>query len=112
VTDSDEGSPDLEGRVEHVETALERIMGRLDELVTGGHRAAEKHEGDKLDRPTEVQEQVRAELERAKAEESAKAKAEGEKAEKQTMAQRLAKLEERPPVQPQPRRQRAMWGKR
>jgi hypothetical protein len=29
-----------------------------------------------------------------------------------TLAQRLAKLEEQPPVQPQPRRQRAMWGKR
>jgi hypothetical protein len=112
VTDSDQDAPDLEGRVEHLETGLSKITGKLDELLTGGHRAAEQHEGDKLDRPTEVQEQVRAELERAKAEESAAAKAEGEKAEKQTMAQRLAKLEERPPVQPQPRRQRAMWGKR
>ena len=51
MTDSDEGSPDLEGRVEHLETGLSKIMGKLDELLTGGHRAAEKHEGDKLDRP-------------------------------------------------------------
>jgi len=112
MTDSDDTAPDLEGRVEHVETALDRVVSKLDELLTGGHRKAEDHEASKLDRPTAVEEQVRAELARAEQEKAAKAKAEGEKTEKQTMAQRLAKLEEQPPVQPQPRRQRAMWGKR
>ena len=112
MTDSDDTAPDLEGRVEHLETGMGKILGKLDELLTGGRKKAEDHEADKLDRPTAVEEQVRAELARAEQEKAAKAKAEGEKTEKQTMAQRLAKLEEQPPVQPQPRRQRAMWGKR
>jgi hypothetical protein len=112
MADDTEGAPDLEGRVEHVETAVDRIVSKLDELLGGGRKKAEDHEADKLDRPTEVQEQVRAELARAEQEKAAKAMADGDKAEKQTMAQRLAKLEEAPPVQPQPRRQRAMWGRR
>ena len=66
----------------------------------------------KLDRPSEVQEMVRMELERAEAEKRRQADAESEKSERQTIREQLAKLTEGKPVQPQPRRQRIMWGKR
>jgi hypothetical protein len=115
VTDSDQDAPDLEGLVESLETGQSRILSRLDELLGRGHAAAEEHEEKRLGRPEEVREQVRLELEREKAEAAEQAKKDGEKAERQTMAQQLAemraKLTETPPVQPQPRRQRVMWGK-
>jgi len=110
VTDQPEST--LEDRVESLETGQSKILARLDELLTGAHRRAEQHEAEHLDRPTTVQEQVRMELERKEQEARAKADREAEASQRETLAQRLARLEETPPVQPQPRRQRVMWGKR
>lgn len=102
----------LEDRVESLETGQSKILSKLDELLKGAHSKAEQHQADKLDRPSSIEEQVRMELarkEREAAEATAKDQA---KTERETLAQRLAKLEEKPPVQPQPRRQRLMWGPR
>jgi hypothetical protein len=97
------------------EDRMDRLERKLDELLAGGHAKAAEHEESKLGRPTEVQEQVRMELERAKAEEAeaaAKAAKEGEhQTLKETVAEIRAKLTEAKPQSPQPRRQRAMWGK-
>ena len=90
----------------------DRIETKLDQLLSGAHDKAEKHEEDKLDRPTTIAEQVRAELARAEQEKAAEQKEAEKQAEQETIAQRLARLEESPPVQPQPRRQRIMWGPR
>ena len=113
MSDTDPGEGDLGDRVTSLETGQSRILSRLDELLAGSlHKKAEEHEESKLGRPSSIQEQVAAELKRAEEEKAAQAAKDGEKAERLTLAQRLAKLEEQPPVQPQPRRQRAMWGKR
>jgi hypothetical protein len=102
---------------EHMDTAalgtrMDRLEEKLDQLLSGLHGKAEKREEAHLDRPTTVEEQVRAELKRAEEERAAADAAAAKEAETETIAQRLAKLEERPPVQPQPRRQRIMWGPR
>lgn len=100
----------LEHRADTTDSKLDQILS----LLTGGGKPEEGEQPG--GRPGSVEEQVRAELERAKAEEAeAKAKADGDAAkdaERETLAQRLAKLEEAPPKQPQPRRQRVMWGPR
>lgn len=110
--------PELEDRVERLETSTGKIESKLDELLgmfkTGGKAqvAAAEHEERKLDRPSAVEEQVRAELARAEQEAKAKADAESEKSERQTIREQLARLTETKPVAPQPRRQKIMWGPR
>jgi hypothetical protein len=97
------------------ETRLDRLERKLDELLAGrtpAHAAAEQHEEKHLDRPSTIEEQVRAELKRAE-QEKAKADADEQaKSEQQTIREQLAKLTESKPVAPQPRRQRVMWGPR
>jgi hypothetical protein len=97
------------------ETRLDRLERKLDELLAGrtpAHAKAEAHEEQHLDRPSTIEEQVRAELARAE-QEKAKADADEQaKSEQQTIREQLAKLTESKPVAPQPRRQRVMWGPR
>jgi hypothetical protein len=110
--DTDPPEGDLTDRVERLETGQTSILGKLDQLLAGAHGKAEEHEEAKLGRPTSVADQVQAELDRRDAEAAAKATADADRAERQTLAQRLAKLAEAPPVRPEPRRQRYMWGRR
>lgn len=105
-------APDLTDRVERLETGQSSIIAKLDELLASGHAKAEQRTEAKLDRPSTIEEQVRMELERKDREAKAAADKDAEKTERETIAQRLAKLEEQPPRPPQPRRQRVMWGKR
>jgi hypothetical protein len=108
--DTDPPEGDLDDRVTRLETGQTQIIGRLDQLLAGGHRKAEEHEENKLGRPTSIEEQVRAELERKDREASEAADKEGTKTALATVKDTLAKLTEVKPVQPQPRRQRVMWG--
>lgn len=106
----------LETRVGRLENGHDQMTRKLDEIL--GIISGEKP-GDPAPpgpgpggRPGSVAEQVRAELARAE-QEHARQKAENDqKTEQQTMAQRLAKLEEKKPEAPQPRRERLMFGKR
>jgi hypothetical protein len=107
-----ETDPDLTGRVESLETGQGKILAKLDELLGGAHAKAEKHEERRLDRPSTVEEQVRAELDRKDREAKSAAEKDAEKSERESMRETLAKLTEAAPVQPQPRRQRVMWGQR
>jgi hypothetical protein len=107
-----ETEPDLTDRVESLETGQSKILGKLDELIGGAHAKAEAHEERRLDRPSTVEEQVRAELERKDREAKTAAEKDAEKSERQSMQEALAKLTEVKPMQPQPRRQRIMWGQR
>jgi hypothetical protein len=104
----------LADRVEHLESGQDRILSRLDELLgTGGiHKKAAAAEERRLDRPATIEEQVRMELERKEREDGERKDRESEKSERQSMRETLAKLTEAKPEQPQPRRQRVMWGKR
>jgi len=98
-------------RIQSLDSLSDRL-DRIETLLSEQHPKAEKHEEEHLDRPTTVAEQVRAELARAEEEKAAEQKRAEKEAEQETLAQRLARLEESPPVQPQPRRQRIMWGPR
>jgi hypothetical protein len=115
---ADEPQGALEDRVETLETGQSRMSAKLDEilgLVSGKagkvHAAAEQHEEAKLGRPSTIEEQVRAELAKAEQDKAARAEAEQQKSEAQQIREQIAKLTEAKPVQPQPRRQRVMWGK-
>jgi hypothetical protein len=113
ATDDPPEGGDLTDRVERLESGQSRILGKLDQLLSGtgkAHEAAEEHEERRLDRPSSIEEQVRAELARADEEKAKAAEADADKTERQTIRETLAKLTEVPPRQPQPRRQRAMWG--
>ena len=105
----------LEDRVERLESGQSKILSKLDELLGSGskaHETAEQHTEQRLDRPSTIEEQVRAELQRAEQEKAKQADAEKDKSERQTIREQLAKLTEAKPQAPQPRRQRVMWGKR
>jgi hypothetical protein len=108
----------LEDRVERLETGQGRLVSKIDEVLsllgTGSkaHAAAQHHEEQRLDRPTTIEEQVRAELARKDAEAKSAADADADKSERQTIRDQLAKLTEAKPVAPQPKRQRFMWGPR
>ena len=107
---SDEGE-----RIQSLDDIAERqsrLEAKLDQLLGGVHEKAEKHTEKRLDRPTEIQEMVRMELERKDREAKEAADKDSEKSERQTIREQLAKLTEAKPVAPQPRRQRIMWGKR
>jgi len=113
-TDPPEGA-DHEDRIERLETGQGKILSKLDEILGSGgkiHAAAEEHEETKLGRPSSIEDQVRAELARADTEKAKAKAAEDDKSERQTIREQLAKLTEARPEQPQPRRQRVMWGKR
>jgi hypothetical protein len=98
--------------IDQIAARQDSIEAKLDQLLGTGHAKAEAREEKHLDRPSSVEEQVRAELARADAERKAAADAEAEKSERQTIREQIAKLTEARPEQPQPRRQRVMWGKR
>ena len=112
---TDQGETPLEQRVERLETGQQSIIEKLDQLIGGKpvtHQQAEKDMDTHLGRPASLQEQVRAELQRAEQEKAA-ADAAAEKENKvETLAQRVAALTEVRPDPPQPRRQVVMWGKR
>lgn len=112
---TDEGESPLEQRVERLETGQQSILEKLDQLIGGKpatHQQAEQDMDKHLGRPNSVAEQVRAELARAEQEAAKNRADEDAKSQQETMAQRLAKLEEVKPDPPQPRRQVVMWGKR
>jgi len=102
----------LEDRVERLEGGQNRILSKLDELIGGVHQRAEAGTEQRLGRPSTVEEQVQAELARRDKEAAEKASRDEQASEVKTLRQRIAELAEKPPEQPQPRRQRVMWGGR
>lgn len=112
MAQDDDTGGGLEDRVERLETSQGTILGKLDELLGRAHGAAEDHTERRLGRPSSVEDQVRAELERADKARSEAADKAAAKKNHETLAERLARLEEKPPEAPQPRRQRMMWGPR
>ncbi len=103
---------DLPDRVDRLEDGQSKILAKLDELIGGAHGKASEHTEDKLGRPSAIEDQVRAELERRDREAADKAAAAADKSEREAIKEAVAKLTEAPPRQPQPRRQRLMWGAR
>ena len=98
--------------IDSIATRQDRIESKLDQLLAAGSKPAPGEGSTPEGRPATVEEQVRAELQRAEDERTAAATQAAKEEEHQTMAQRLAKLEEAPPVQPIRRATKAMWGGR
>lgn len=100
----------LEDRVERLEGSTGRIERMLEQLTSSSGPAHAKEEH--LDRPSTIEEMVRAELAAKDAAAKAEADKASEKSEREQIKEQLAKLTEQAPAQPQPRRQRIMWGAR
>ena len=105
----------LAQRQDKVEGKLDQVLAAI-EKFTGGppatHQQAERQAEERLDRPSSVAEQVRAELAKAVQDRASRQAADDDKSEREQMRERLAKLEEKQPEPPQPRRQRVMFGPR
>ena len=98
-------------RIERVEDKLDGLIAAVNKLLPGSHAEAEEHTEERLDRPSSVEEQVRAELARRDREAAAKAAADAEKADHESVKERLARLEEKPPAAPRLRRTHLLgWG--
>ena len=110
----DSGEAALEQRVDRLETGQSQVLAKLDQILGLRGKDGQGDDGETAPggRPVDVAEQVRLELARAEQEKADAEKAAAEKAEHETLRQRLAKLTEVTPAPPQPRRQRAMWGRR
>jgi len=87
---------------------VDKLAELVEKILPGSHDEAQTRTEEHLDRPSTVEEQVRAELARAREEEQ---RAQADTADKEDVKTRLAKLEETPPAQPVPRRTRMLgWG--
>ena len=112
---ADPDSSSTDERLTRVENAVERIEQAIGRLVPGSHADAQARTERRLDRGSDVAEQVRAELARANDEETAAAAAataaDTERTERRELHTRLARLEEQPPAPPRARRTVLLgWG--
>jgi hypothetical protein len=98
------GLDELAGRLDRIEQIVRR-------LVPGSREDSRERVERRLDRPSTVEDQVRAELARAQREQAQADAAQADQTERETIAQRVAKLEEKPPEPPVRRATRALgWG--
>jgi uncharacterized protein YukE len=103
---------ELAGRVDALDSKLDRIIDMFSGKKDQAHAAAQEHTEERLDRPSTIAEEIRAQLE-------AQRKAEAADAEKRSHADRLAAVEEKvtgmtekTPETPPRRIERMMWGAR
>lgn len=93
-------------------TSIQELADKVDWLISklgggGGGKPAE----DPKDNAASVQDMVRAELDRKEKERAAAEARDKEKAEHEDLKATVAKLAEKPPAQPVPRRQKFLgWG--
>lgn len=111
-TDTTEATEPAESeRLDRVEDKLDKLADAVNRLLPGSHKEAEHRTEERLDRSSSIEEQVAAELEKRDRLAREQADADAAKAERETTAQRLARLEERPPAPPRSRRTTLLgWG--
>ena len=98
-------------RLDRVESKVDRLADLVAKILPGSHGEAEQRTEDRLDRPSTVAEQVRAELDRAAREQADADAASAEKSEREQVRAELAALREKPPQAPTPKRTRMLgWG--
>lgn len=109
--DQDQDHGDDGTRLERLEQRVETIADAVNRLLPGSRGEAQQRTEDRLDRPTDVQTAVRAELDRRDRAAAEAAAAETERNERRTLAEQVARLSEQPPQPPVPRRTRLLgWG--
>lgn len=98
---------ELDDKIEALRQTLEAFIGQ-------GHGQAAEHTASRLDRPSQVQEQIRAELGRLEAERDRKAAEAGRDSTIKSQGEQLEalrkQLAETPPVEPVRRLTRWIWG--
>lgn len=108
--DQDHGPGDG-ARLDRLEQRIETIADAVNRLLPGSHADAQQRTEDRLSRPDDVQEQVRAELERRDKAAADKAAADAERKEREDLRTQVARLSEQPPQPQTPRRTKMLgWG--
>lgn len=98
-------------RIGRVESKLDHLAEMVAKIVPGSHAEAEERTEARLDRGSNVEEMVKAELARAEKAKADQAAAEAEQSEQQSIRDQLAKLQEKPPAPPRMRRTVLLgWG--
>lgn len=112
ATDPGETHHDPEAeRLGRLEEKVDRLAAMVAKVIPGSHAEAEAREEKHLDRASSIEEQVQAELDKRDRQAADAAAAEKDKADRETTAQRLARLEEKPPAPPRQRRTILLgWG--
>ena len=120
-TETAEAAPsgDLDDRVGKLETGQHSIAEKVDQIlgILGkdkgkAHDAAEQHTEEKLDRPSNVADEIRQQLEERDRADAARRKDEEAQGTLASLKAQVAALTEQPPV-PAPRRiEKIMWGDR
>lgn len=105
TTQADEPTEDarldkLEATQEQQGATLERIEQMLSKVIPGSHAEAQQRTEERLDRGSSLAEQVRAELDKAKADEAAAAEKNTERSEREEIKAQLAAMKEKPPAPP------------
>lgn len=98
-------------RLDRIESKVDTLADVVAKLVPGSHAEAQDREEARLDRPSTVEEQVRAELARRDKQAADDQAAAAAQTERETLQARLAKLEEQPPQPPVRRATKLLgWG--
>jgi uncharacterized protein YukE len=85
-TDTAPSTAELAGRIDGIESKLDLLIDKIGGKKDEAHAAAQQHTEDRLDRPSSIAEEIRAQIAAAKAAEAADA-------EKRGQADRLAAVE-------------------
>ena len=86
--DTGPSNAELAGRVDGLESKLDLVLEKLGGVRSDAHAAAQQHTEERLDRPSTIAEEIRAQLDAQRA-------ADADAASKQSSADRLAAVEER-----------------
>jgi hypothetical protein len=111
-TEAGPSTAELDQRMTGIESKLDALIDKLSGRKDQARAAAQEHTEERLDRPSTIAEEIRAQLEAQRAAEAADA-------EKRSHADRLAAIEEKvtgmtekTPETPPRRIERMMWGSR
>jgi len=119
MTDDEQGGTEATGFTDdsdstslaQVNDRLNRIEAIVSKLLPRAHQASEQRVEQRLDRPTTVEEQVKAELAKAERERKAQADAETERKEREDLKATVARLTETRPAPPARRSTKLLgWG--
>lgn len=98
-------------RLDRVENKLDALADAVAKLVPGSHAQAEARTEQRLDRASSLEEQVQAELDKRDRLAKEKADADAARSDAESVKERIARLEEKPPAPPRLRRTRLLgWG--
>lgn len=102
--------PPKEDRLGRLEDKVDKLADAVARIVPAGHADAQQRTEARLDRPSSVEEQVQAELKRARDDEARARETEAAKSEMTQVKEELAKLKEKPPAEPRSRAARMLTG--